>query len=261
MSFTVLFFLCLTLMYFSLPVSVLAPSLTHLPFLPHLSRPLVSLSDLQFFPLFLISGIFLYFFFSYFISYFLPQSLILYVFMLYPNPLPFFSCSPCGQYLRLKGHFSFSLWSFPVPSPSAYLPKGGIIKVSCLFWLSYLVNFRFPPVFHLGMKGVGGSSPLNDSSLGLAKRGRFFGAYYFLSLPLRSFGKLHFKLVSPRDLRQSVCLSNPTLPIIITLPKSRAFSFWLSPKSSQKITSGFFGGIGCFYYTPLPNLCFYLLWV
>lgn len=105
---------------------------------------LVSLCDLQFFPLFLISGTFFYFRHTSF-PVFLPQCLILYVFMLYPNPLPFFSRSPCGQYLRLKGHFSFSLWSFPVPSPSAYLPKGGIIKVSCLFWLFLSSKFQVPP--------------------------------------------------------------------------------------------------------------------
>lgn len=109
------------------------------------------------------------------------------------------------------------------------------------------------------MKGVGGDSPLNDSTLELARRGRFFGAYYFLSFPLRSFGKLHF-LVSPRDLRQLVCLSNPGLPIIITLPKSRALSFWLSPKSSQKITSCFFGGIGCFIIPLSPISAFMIFY-
>lgn len=132
--------------------------------------------------------------------------------MLHPDPPPA-SLSPCGQYLRLQGHFSFSLWSFPVPPPSPFLPKGGE-SFSAFFGFSCLVHFRFPSVFHLGMEGVGGSSPFNYSSLGFTRRGRFFGAYYFLSLPLGSFGKLHFfKLVFPRDSGRSFCLSNPGLSL------------------------------------------------
>lgn len=185
-----------SLMYFSLPISVLAPSLTHLPSPPPSTPyPSVSLSDLQFFPLFLISGTF-YASFSHtsfpVFFFFLPQSLILYVFMLYPNPLPFFSCSPCGQYLRLKGHFSFSLWSFPVPSPSAYLPKGGIIKVSCLFWLFLSGKFQVSPVFHLGMKGVGGAVLLMTLVWGWQREGSSLGPIISLAFLSKALGNYTF---------------------------------------------------------------------
>lgn len=89
------------------------------------------------------------------------------------------------------------------------------------------------------------------TSLGLARRGRFFGAYCFLSLPQKLGETMLFYVNISQRLRAinlplQPCPScpRPIPPIVTTLPKSRTLSSWLSPRSSQSITSGSFRGIG-----------------
>lgn len=104
--------------------------------------------------------------------------------MLHPNPpTPPFSVPEAIRALR------FSLWSFPVPSPTLLIfPRGekGVLP----FGLFCPVHFRFLSVFHLGVEGIGGSQ--SNCNLGLAMRGRFFGANCFLSLPLWNLGNYIF---------------------------------------------------------------------
>lgn len=100
---------------------------------------------------------------------------------------------------------------FPCPFTICLSSQGGR-KIPCLVWrlLSGVFQVSF---YHLGMEGVGGNSSFSDFSLGLAKRGRF-GTYYFLSLPLRGFGKLYFlKLVFPRDVGNKYAFLTLTVPI------------------------------------------------
>lgn len=104
-----------------------------------------------------------------------------------------------------------------------------------------------------------GAVLLMAASLGLARRGRFFGACGFLSVPLGSFGKLHFlKLVFPRHLGQSSA-SNPGSPYSPALPKSRALSSWLSPRTSQSITSGYFWGDWVVLAHPSPLISAFMI--